>query len=181
MSARSIRSDRSTTTRRPRQIRRFREVSYAYAAGGVSWWDWQQAPGGAWRAISQPVGPIKGYLADPTDATLATGSQGDPVVWAQEHLLSAGQHIAIDGGFGPDTQAAVESFQLTHGLAVTGIIDTGTWQALLRYPAAPVTWVVRKHQLTASASAAGFRPVPKSASLRAKRYEIPRSFGAGSP
>jgi hypothetical protein len=163
------------------QIRRFRAVSYSYGATGVSWWDWQEAPLGAWRAISQPVGPIRGYLAYAADATLGIRAAGDLVVWAQEHLVSAGQPIAIDGSFGPLTQAAVQAFQLAHGLSPTGLVDTPTWQALLRYPPAHVKWVVRKHKLTAAAAAAGLRPVPKSASLPARRYEIPPSLGAGRP
>jgi hypothetical protein len=164
-----------------RQIHRFRQVSFAYGATGVSWWDWQEAPQGAWQAISQPAGPIKGYVAWDLDATLGLGAAGDVVVWAQEHLVSAGQQIVIDGAFGPKTQAAVEVFQGQHGLPVTGIVDTPTWQTLLRYAPAHVKWVVRRHKLTATAAAAGFRPVPKSASLRAKGYEIPRSVGAGRP
>ncbi len=162
-----------------RQIRRFRQVSFAYGATGVSWWDWQEAPPGSWPAISQPAGPIKGYAGWDLDATLGVGAAGDVVVWAQEHLVSAGQQITIDGGFGPQTQAAVEAFQAEHGLPITGVVDTPTWQALLRYPPVHVKWVLRKHRLTATAAAAGLRPVPKSASLRAKGYEIPRSLGAG--
>jgi Putative peptidoglycan binding domain len=164
-----------------RQIRRFRQVSFAYGANGVSWWDWQEAPLGAWQAISQPAGPITGYGSYDLYATLGVGAAGDVVVWAQEHLVSAGEAITIDGAFGPKTQAAVEAFQIAQGLAPTGIIDTPTWQALLRYSPVHVKWVVRRHKLTATAAAAGLRLVPKSASLRAKRYEIPRSFGSGAP
>ncbi len=164
-----------------RQIRRFRQVSLSYGATGVSWWDWQEAPAGAWQAISQPAGPIKGYMPYSLYATLGIGAAGDVVVWAQEHLVGAGEPIPIDGSFGPKTLAAVEAFQIARGLVPTGIVDTPTWQALLRYPPIHVKWVVRKHKLTATAAAAGLRPVPKSASLRSKRYEIPRSFGAGAP
>ena len=164
-----------------RQIRRFRLVSRAYGAPGLSWWDWQEAPLGAWRAISQSLRSLAGFAPSTADATLANGAQGDLVVWAQEHLLSAGEQITVDGGFGPQTQAAVEAFQTAQGLVPAGIIDTPTWQALLRYPAARVTWVLRKHKLSASAAAAGMTLVPRSASLRSRRYEIPKSFGAGTP
>ena len=163
------------------QIRRFRMVSRAYGSPGVSWWDWQEAPLGAWRAVSQSLGSLAGFTPSTVDATLARGAQGDVVVWAQEHLISAGEQLTVDGGFGPQTLAAVAAFQTAHGLEPTGIIDTPTWQALLRYPPAHVTWVVRKHKLSASASAAGTMAVPRSASLRSKRYEIPKSLGAGAP
>lgn len=164
-----------------RQIRRFRMVSRAYGASGVSWWDWQEAPLGAWRAVAQSLGSLAGFTPSTLDATLATGAQGDVVVWAQEHLLTAGEQVTVDGGFGPQTQTAVEAFQTAHGLEPTGVIDTPTWQALLRYAPARVSWVVRKHKLSATASATGMMAVPRSASLRSKRYEIPRSLGAGAP
>jgi hypothetical protein len=162
-------------------LRRFRQLSRAYGAGGVSWWDWQEAPIAAWRAISQTLGSLNGFVPYALYAPLRTSARGDLVVWAQEHLVSAGQRITIDGGFGPQTKTAVQSFQTAHGLSPSGVVDTPTWQALLRYPSAHVTWVVRNHKLSARTAAAGVTLVPKSASLRSKRYEIPRSLGAGRP
>jgi hypothetical protein len=164
-----------------RQIRRFRLLSRAYGTAGVSWWDWQEARTCAWSAIAQAVGSLSGFAPDMSYATLGSGALGDLVVWAQEHLVSAGEPTAIDGSFGPNTLAAVQAFQIEHGLAASGLIDTSTWQALLRYPPAHVRWVIRHNQLTASTASAAMVLVPKSASLRARRYEIPRSFGAGRP
>jgi hypothetical protein len=166
------------------QIRRFRSIGYSYGASGISWWDWQEAPTGAWKAISQPVGRIQGFTPYGSYATLGRGATGDVVVWAQEHLLSAGQRLTVDGGFGPATQAAVVAFQTLHHLPATGIVDGATWQALVRYAPARVTWTIRKHRLTAvtaSLARRGALPVPWSASERAKGYEIPRSLGAGRP
>jgi hypothetical protein len=163
------------------QILRFRQLSRAYGAPGVSWWDWQQAPTGAWQALAQAVGPLSGFTPYTDYATLGSGALGDVVVWAQEHLVSAGEPLTIDGAFGPQTQAAVETFQSAHGLTPSGLIDTLTWQALLRYQPAHVTWVIRKQRLTATTAGANVTLVPRSASLRARRYEIPRSFGAGRP
>jgi hypothetical protein len=165
------------------QILRFRQISRAYGTAGVSWWDWQEAPVRAWRAISQPVGGLAGFQPDTTAASLGKGAQGDLVVWAQEHLVSAGEQITIDGAFGPATMAAVQNFQQAHGLPVTGIIDPTTWQALLRYAPAKVAWVIRRKRLTAQAARAGehLMLVPRSARLRARHNEIPPSFGAGRP
>jgi hypothetical protein len=164
------------------QIRRFRQLSRAYGAPGVSWWDWQEAPTGAWKALSQPVGAVTGFAPDTSYATLGHGALGDVVVWAQEHLVSAGEPLTIDGAFGPDTLAAVDAFQTAHGLPVTGLIDTATWNALLRYRPVAVTWVLKKKRLVATtAGSAQIAHIPKSASLRAKHYEIPRSLGAGRP
>jgi peptidoglycan hydrolase-like protein with peptidoglycan-binding domain len=173
------------TFNRPRlgQIKRFRQMSVSYGAAGVSWWDWQSSTTGTWQALSQPVGPLSGFTPDPGLATLGLHAQGDLVVWAQEHLVTAGEPITIDGGFGPQTQAAVETFQSTHGLAVDGVIGDLTWQALLRFAPAPVKWVHRGKRIVATAASIGHlvEPVPKSASLPSKRNEIAGAGGAGRP
>jgi hypothetical protein len=162
----------------PAQIRRFRALLGSYGGGGVSWWDWQESSAASWSALSAPVAPLRGYTADNLLASLGLHAQGDVVVWAQEHLVKAGQKLTIDGAFGPQTQVAVENFQAAHGLLVTGVIDTATWKALLRYAPATVTWT-KTGAHTAAAARAGVLPVPKSASLPAKRYEIGRSPGRG--
>ena len=167
------------------QIRMFRSVSRAYHAGGVSWWDWQDAAPAQMAGTAVPAGPLAGFVANTTVATLARGSAGDVVVWAQEHLVSAGEAVTIDGEFGPQTQTAVEHFQLSKGLPETGVIDPSTWTALLRYPPAAVTWVLNHRRLTAqvaraSSGAAARGPemlaVPKSASLPERANEL-----AGAP
>lgn len=163
----------------PRQILRFRQLSRAYRAPGVSWWDWQEATAAGWHALSEPVGSLKRFRASPGLATLQRGSQGDLVVWAQEHLLSAGYRISVDGAFGPQTESAVKSFQQTHRLSADGVLGTSTWRALLRYRPATVHWTSSTAHLASAARASGRMPVPKSASLPAKRYEIPRDLGAG--
>jgi hypothetical protein len=163
------------------EIRRFRQLSRNYGAPGVSWWDWQEGTGGAWHAVSQPIGSLTSLAADPSLAVLREGAKGDVVVWAQEHLVSAGQQVGIDGSFGSATKAAVTSFQLSKGLLpASGTIGALTWHALLRYRPASVTWT-HGGARAASAVGAGDRPVPASASLPAVRNEIPRSLGAGRP
>jgi peptidoglycan hydrolase-like protein with peptidoglycan-binding domain len=171
------------TFNRPRlaQIKRFRQISLSYRATGVSWWDWQSSTTGGWQALSQPAGPLSGFTPDQTLATLGLHAKGDLVVWAQEHLVTAGEPITIDGGFGPQTLAAVESFQSAHGLAVDGLIGELTWQALLRYAPAPVKWVHSGKRIVATAAAGRHivEPLPKSASLPAKHNEIAGAGGAG--
>ena len=160
----------------PGQILRFRRTSMTYGAAGVSWWDWAWAGAnpGDWRWISQPVAP----LADPTApvASIRPRAQGDLVVWAQEHLISAGYRIRVDGGFGANTLAAVEAFQSAHGLTVDGIIGPETWHALLGYAPAPVRWSVGGARVASAAGSSLTMPVPKSARLPAVRDEI---AGAG--
>ncbi len=175
-----------------RQIMRFRELSKDYGAPGVSWWDWQQARPREWTALSAPAGRLADDTPDTLMAAVGRGAVGDLVVWAQEHLVGAGIPSAIDGDFGARTQVAVQAFQAAHGLAADGVIGPETWQALLRYRPAAVTWVhhgrrtVADDALRAQVSPAGggaalTLPVPVSASRHARRDEIPGSLGSGSP
>jgi Putative peptidoglycan binding domain len=165
------------------QIKRFRQMSRSYGSANVSWWDWQSATAGDWLALSQPIGALDGFAANTTYATLGLHARGDIVVWAQEHLASAGERVAIDGSFGPATFKAVESFQASHRLPVDGLIGQVTWSALLRYSPIRVRWVHQGRRTVASLSGGRQRtlPVPNSAKLRAKRDEIPGSGGAGWP
>ncbi|MGI8505348.1 MAG: peptidoglycan-binding domain-containing protein [Solirubrobacteraceae bacterium] len=171
----------------PHQIVRFRQLSRAYGASGISWWDWQEATPAAWSAVSRPVGALAGYAADTVMASFGKGAQGDLVVWAQEHLISAGYATGVDGGFGVKTQRVVESFQTAHGLTPDGIVGPATWAALLRYPPARIVWGSTSHALRAGiATASGrgavrYAPVPKSASRPAKRDEIAGAGGSGRP
>jgi len=163
------------------QIRRFRQFGDVYSAQGMSWWDWQEGSAKDFRAVSQAVGVLSDVQPAQTLATLAVKAQGDLVIWAQEHLVSAGQQIAIDGAFGPKTLAAVERFQTAKGLPVTGEVDDATWTALLHYQPAAVTWTIRKHHTVAVTARGGLVTVPRSASLPAKHNEIPPNLGAGRP
>ncbi len=174
----------------PKQVKRFRQLGHVYGATGVSWWDWQESSSRDWRA----VGAVLGSLDTPPAAVLpvlarhgqGTLSQGDLIVWAQEHLWSAGYHVKIDGIFGSGTQSAVKSFQTAHSLPVSGKVDAGTWLDLLQYPAVAVTWTAKgAHPAQAAREPAGPRgaglvlAIPRSAHLPAVANEIPANLGAG--
>ena len=64
--------------------------------------------------------------------TLQLGSTGTSVKILQEDLNKLGYTpaLALDGDFGPLTQAAVKWFQGVHGLTVDGIVGPVTWAAL---------------------------------------------------
>lgn len=161
------------------QIQRFRQLSRAYGAPGLSWWDWQEASAAEWRALSRPIGTLQGFSPAASVASLGKGAQGDVVVWAQEHLVSAGYPVTIDGAFGPGTRAAVVRFQRAHSLPAIGLIGPATWQALLRYRPVNVRWT-KSGARTATVSRAGATlRVPQSASLPARDYEIGRAHGRG--
>jgi putative peptidoglycan binding protein len=169
-----------------RQIYRFRQLSRVYGAAGVSWWDWQEATSSAWTALSRPAGLLAGYQPYKLMAPIKKGAKGDLVVWAQEHLISAGYRLGVDGGFGGNTRRAVLSFQRVRGLAADGVIGPATWSALLRYRPMYIKWNVRGTMRPAAISDAGpsgirSAPVPSSASRPARRNEIPQHLGAGRP
>ena len=171
-----------------RQIVRFRQLSRAYGASGVSWWDWQEATGTGWSAVSRPAGRLSGYVPYRLMASIGTGANGDLVVWAQEHLISAGYKLGVDGDFGTSTRNAVANFQLAHGLDSDGIIGPATWQALLRYQPVRILWAAATHGRRAPAPApspgsdprgVSLMPVPKSAARPSRRDEIASAGGAG--
>jgi hypothetical protein len=72
---------------------------------------------------------------------LKRGDEGDDVRHLQEqlvaHLQNEGiQLSAVDGDFGPITEASVQHFQRMHGLTDDGIVGDHTWQLLEQDPGA---------------------------------------------
>lgn len=73
-----------------------------------------------------PISPAPGLCP-----RLQRGSRGAAVTRLQTLLRNAGLNPgAIDGVFGTRTEAAVRLFQTRRGLAVTGIVNVATWEAL---------------------------------------------------
>jgi hypothetical protein len=160
-----------------KQIQLFRRFAESYGGLPPSWWDWQETTSEGWTALGSSIGPVTGYRPIFTQPILRRGSEGDLVVWAQEHLLSAGESLPVTGVFGRVTGAAVRAFQEGAGLPVDGVIGSATWKALLRYQ--PVRWLwagrrAKRHAGGASSSTSRAIPPsrPLSASLPAKAYEI---------
>ena len=59
-------------------------------------------------------------------SNLALGAHGSAVTVLQRALRAAGASVVVDGGFGPQTQAAVKSYQRANGVKQTGVVDQDT-------------------------------------------------------
>jgi hypothetical protein len=153
----------------PSQIERFRQLADAHGATGVSWWSWQSASPRGWAAVGSAFAPLAGPPAPPAYPVLEAGARGDVVVWAQEHLIAAGESVKPDGIYNASMVGAVQSFQLAKLLPVTGRLDASTWQALLRYQPAAPDW---SKAAQASAVRERDRNGPRSAWLNAHRNEL---------
>jgi hypothetical protein len=153
---------------KPGDVMRFRQLAAAYGAAGLSWWSWQSASSAGWSAIGAPVSATA-PPATPAYPTLGRSSRGDVVVWAQEHLLSAGQPLKVNGSYDAATEQAVRNFQTANVLPVNGLVDLATWPLLLRYPPAVVDWA---NGARISRVRGGARTGPPSARARSLRDEL---------
>ncbi|MDO8964370.1 MAG: peptidoglycan-binding protein [Coriobacteriia bacterium] len=66
----------------------------------------------------------------PAHPLLKRGSTGSAVRHLQQRLVAHGFKVAVDGDFGPNTQAAVHAFQHAHRLTADSIVGPNTWRAL---------------------------------------------------
>ena len=155
---------------KPGDVKRFRQLSAAYGATGLSWWSWQSASSAGWDAINAPVATVRAP-ANAAYPTLGHGARGDVVVWAQEHLLAAGQPLKVNGTYDAATEQAVRNFQTASILPVTGQVDLATWPLLLRSQPAVVDWSAGARVARLRGRA---RTGPASARLRAVRNELSR-------
>lgn len=162
-----------------KDILRFRRFAESYGGLAPSWWDWQETSAAGWQALgAETAGPVLGYRPVVSHPVLKRGSEGDLVVWAQEHLRAAVQpQLPVTGIFGRQTRAAVRAFQASKGLPVDGVLGTTTWSSLLDFDPVRPRWAGRRAKrgggATASRRPGAFPPRrPLSASLPAKAYEI---------
>ena len=54
-----------------------------------------------------------------------------PVRTLQQLLRARSHHVAVDGNFGPATEAAVKAFQQGAGLTADGVVGPQTWPKLV--------------------------------------------------
>lgn len=72
--------------------------------------------------------------APPYGGLLLKGSKGGYVRQAQQKLRDRGWNIAVDGSYGPKTEAIVRLFQKDKRLAQDGIVGPATWKAIFTSP-----------------------------------------------
>ena len=92
----------------------------------------------------QGAGEARGAAATPTPAETEVAHAESVAAEARAHAeqaateaethavrrLQAALHVAVDGEFGPRTEAALRSLQAREGLAVDGVAGPATWHAL---------------------------------------------------
>lgn len=67
-------------------------------------------------------------MSNPGQPETKRGDKGAAVLRAQRALRRTPDHsVAVDGDFGPDTEAGVRRFQESAGLTVDGIVGDKTW------------------------------------------------------
>ena len=88
-----------------------------------------KAPAAASATVSAPVVAMPGWpvLRQGTNAQWPRAT-----VRSLQYLLDAhGAKLAVDGAFGPLTNAAVVAFQRAHRLPANGVVNAATWKALV--------------------------------------------------
>lgn len=75
--------------------------------------------------IYAPVTPVRHG-----DPVLKRGDRGQAVLNVQRALNLCGNHIALDGQFGADTDRILRTFQTHRGLQATGTTTAQTWAEL---------------------------------------------------
>lgn len=85
---------------------------------------------GSTTSASNPTTQPSEPTTDDTRPVLKRGDKGPYVKELQNYLLGWEFNVDIDSIFGPKTESAVRSFQSTHQLETSGVVDAPTWDAL---------------------------------------------------
>jgi hypothetical protein len=166
------------------EVEYFRAMTVRYLTPGISWWDFAWTSADAlWPVLNAPFHPV-GAIEPLGYPVLGPGSEGDDVLWLQEHLASEYSSQRLTGIFAAQTRGHLEAFQAQRRLPVTGWTDPGTWRALLELAPVAVAWAATGAPSASTADSPTHRVVPfaapQSAALHARLDEIPE-LGAQHP
>ncbi len=89
-------------------------------------------------ALPKPAARHAAPVEATADTGLTPGTGGTPGTAAAPPAggaaavdrLQAALHLAVDGEFGPETEAAVRRLQARHGLTVDGVVGAATWSLI---------------------------------------------------
>ncbi len=91
------------------------------------------------QQLMQSNHPLGNYVATDAVPILKRGQAGQPIADVQQFLKQTGLYTgAIDGIFGPASEAAVMQFQQQASLTADGIVGFETWKAIIRSLSNPV-------------------------------------------
>lgn len=116
-------------------VRAFQETYGLPVDGIVGINTWQELYR-AYRGIVASTDSLEGGVALYPGFVLRQGTQGDAVATLQEYLNYIARtyteipQTPVTGVFGNQTQAAVEAFQRTEGLEVTGVVGPAVWNSI---------------------------------------------------
>lgn len=83
-----------------------------------------------WSVVEAKANPAPRTAPELHYATLQMNSSGPEVRFVQTGLKALGASVDIDGDYGPETLAAVVTFQKAHGLVPDGVVGPNTRAAL---------------------------------------------------
>lgn len=85
-----------------------------------------------WNMIYSKYSAAHGLTVPYPGIALRSGSRGGTVRLVQETLRTAGETIAADGRFGPNTAQAVRRYQTRNGLSADGVVGAQTWGTMFK-------------------------------------------------
>jgi peptidoglycan hydrolase-like protein with peptidoglycan-binding domain len=81
-------------------------------------------------STDESAGKTGAGIADATHASSASGAGSEQQQARAVARLQRALHLAVDGDFGPETEAAVMRLQTRHGLPVDGVVGPETWAVI---------------------------------------------------
>lgn len=112
-----------------KRYQRFLKKGYGYSGAIDGIWG-----NGTQSAHQRYYDKVTAKKSKPKHPTLRRGSKGAAVKRVQKHLRDVyplyAHDLAVDGIFGPGTEAAVKEFQRRSGITADGIVGKNTWAKL---------------------------------------------------